>query len=68
MSPTNEPHVRELAQRRTGTLEVTLLWNPRSRRIWISIYDAANEEQTAAPVPHERALDAFDHPYAYLAA
>jgi hypothetical protein len=25
-------------------------------------------ELASAPVPHERALDAFNHPYAYLAA
>jgi hypothetical protein len=45
-----------------------LLWNRRSRRVWVSIYDLANDEQRAVLVPDDRALDAFNHPYAYLAA
>ena len=52
----------------SANLEVTLLWNRRSPRVWISIYNVANDEQAAAPVPHEQALDAFEHPYAYVAA
>ena len=66
--PTLSPHIRELAHRRSANLEVTLLWNRRSHRVWISIYNVANDEQAAAPVPHEQALDAFEHPYAYVAA
>jgi hypothetical protein len=46
---------------------VTLVWNPRSRRVWISIFDLASDEQQAVPVPHDRALDASNHAYAYLA-
>ena len=68
MTPTPFPPLRELAQRRTANLEVTLLWNRRSRRVWISIYDIDTDEQRAALVPHDRALDAFNHPYTYLAA
>jgi hypothetical protein len=68
MANTLSPNLRELAQRRSANLEVTLLWNRRSRRVWISIHDLASDEQHAAPVPDDRALDAFDHPYAYLAA
>ncbi len=68
MTPTLTPNLRELAHRRSANLEVTLLWNRRSRRVWVSIYDSTNDEQRAAPVPDERALDAFNHPYAYVAA
>jgi hypothetical protein len=68
MPATLARHLRQLAQRRSGYLEVTLLWNRRSRRVWISIHDLANDEQYAARVPPERALDAFNHPYAYLSA
>ena len=67
MTPNLSPHLRELAHRRSANLEVTLLWHRRSRRVWISIYDFANDEQRAVLVPHDRALDAFNHPYAYLA-
>jgi hypothetical protein len=68
MTPTLSPQLRELAHRQSANLEVTLLWNQRSRRVWISIYDLAKDEQRAVLVPHNRALDAFNHPYAYLAA
>ena len=68
MTPTPSPDLRELAQRRSANLEVTLLWNRRSRRVWVSIHDLANGEQRATPVPRDRALDAFNHPYAYVAA
>ena len=68
MTPTLSPHLRELAHRQSANLEVTLLWNRRSRRVWISIYDLANDEQRAVLVPEDRALDAFNHPYVYLAA
>jgi hypothetical protein len=68
MTPTLSPHIRELAHRRSANLEVTLRWNRRSRRVWISIYNAANDDQTAVPVPMSRPLDAFEHPYAYIAA
>ena len=68
MTPTLSPQLRELAHRRSANLEVTLLWNRRSRRVWVSIYDLANDEQRAVLVPHDRAMDAFNHPYVYLAA
>jgi hypothetical protein len=68
VTPTLSPQLSELAHRRSANLEVTLLWNRRSRRVWISIYDLANDEQRAVLVSHDRALDAFNHPYAYLAA
>lgn len=66
MTPTLSRNLRELAHRRSANLEVTLLWNRRSRRVWVSIYDLANDEQRTAPVPCDRALDAFNHPYAYV--
>ena len=68
MPATLARHIRELAQRRSANLEITLLWNRRSRRVWISILDLTNDEQFATRVPPEHALDAFNHPYAYLSA
>jgi hypothetical protein len=67
MSP-SASHVKELAQRRSDNLEVTLFWDRQSERVWISVYDSASEEQFSKPVPGAQALDAFNHPYAYLAA
>ena len=42
---------RELAQRRSGDVAVLLLWHPESVHI---------------DVAPDKALDAFDHPYAYV--
>jgi hypothetical protein len=66
MTTTLSPHLRELAHRRSANLDVTLLWNTQSRQVWVSIHDLANDQQRAAPVPQDRALDAFNHPYAYV--
>ena len=60
--------IRQLAQRWSANVEVTLLWNRSSQRVWISVYDVTTDQQQAAPVPNDRALDAFNHPYVYLAA
>jgi hypothetical protein len=60
--------IRELAKRRSANLEVTLLWNRQSQRTWISVRDLANGSESAVIVPNERALDAFRHPYVYMAA
>ena len=68
MTSTLSPHLHELASRRSANLEVTLLWNRQSRRIWVSIHDLASDEQRSAHVPNDRALDTFHHPYAYIAA
>jgi hypothetical protein len=68
MATTLAHDVRELAQRRSADLEITLLWCRRLRRVWISILDLASDEQYAARVSPEHALDAFNHPYAYLSA
>ena len=65
---TQPAHIRELARRCSANLEVALMWNPRSGRVWLSIFDPATEEQISLPVPSERALDAFQHPYAYVGA
>ena len=57
----------ELAHRVGGGLEITLYWRRFENSIGVEIYDTAAEETTAFPVPAERALDAFHHPFAYMA-
>ncbi len=58
---------RELARRVTGGLEITLYWNARDDSVGIEVYQAATAETIAFPVPADRALDAFNHPFAHLA-
>jgi len=58
---------RELAQRVNDGLEITLYWHPFDNGTSIDVYATATEETISFPVPAERALDAFYHPFAHLA-
>ena len=62
----NEP-TRELAQRRTGSVEVLLLWHPISNKVELRIHDTSSEEDFGFQVPPGEAMEAFRHPYAYAA-
>ena len=57
----------ELARRVGGGLEVTLYWGRLENSISVEIHDTATAETTTFPVPADRALDAFHHPFAYMA-
>ena len=59
---------RELAQRITGGLEITLYWNAYDNSTNIEIHQKATRETIGFPVPANRALDAFHHPFAHLAS
>jgi hypothetical protein len=58
---------RELAQRLSGTDEVLLLWHPESERVELSVRDVATGAGFHLEVARDSAIDAFYHPYAYLA-
>lgn len=60
------PPIEELARRYSANLEVALLWCRRTGQVWLTIFDVATEEQISLPVPGEHALDAFQHPFAYI--
>ena len=59
---------RELASRRNGGLEITLYWHAHDNSTSIDVYQEATDETISFPVPRDRALDAFHHPFAHLAA
>jgi hypothetical protein len=58
---------RELAQRLSGADEVLLLWHPDSKRVELSVRDLATGVIFDLEVAPGSAMDAFYHPYAYLA-
>jgi hypothetical protein len=60
-----ETSTRELAQRRSGTVEVLLLWHAEIDRVDVSLHDSATDAGFHIQVPPGNALDAFYHPYAY---
>ena len=61
------PPLRELAQRASGTAEVLLLWDPKSGRVELSVRDVASGAGFYVEVEPASALEAFYHPYAYVA-
>lgn len=63
-----EQHRRELARRVSGGLEVTLYWSPLDNSVSVDVWDAASQETLVFDVAPERALEAFHHPFAQLAA
>ena len=56
---------RELAQRRSGTNEVLLLWYPESDRVELAIRNLATGADCQVDVAPSDAIDAFYHPFAY---
>ena len=59
---------RELARRLNGGLEVTLYWNADDNSTSIEVLQTTTDEKLTFAVARERALDAFYHPFAHLAA
>jgi hypothetical protein len=58
---------RELAQRSGDGLEVSLYWEPRDDSLTIVMLDTREGARFEIPVEGACALDAFEHPFAYLA-
>jgi hypothetical protein len=56
---------RELAQRVSDGIEVTLYWGPNDGTIIVEVLDHKAWQTFQVTVPSECALDAFHHPYAY---
>jgi hypothetical protein len=58
---------RELARRRTGDVEVLLLWHPDAGSVELALRDRSTGAGFQVEVAPEDAIDAFYHPYAYAA-
>ena len=59
------PELRELDHRRGDGFDVKLLWSARSGKVFVAVEDARTDEAFRIAVDPDRALDAFNHPYAY---
>jgi 3-methyladenine DNA glycosylase Tag len=57
---------KELAYRNQNGLEVTLLWDPRSNEVSVEVVDHLDDSGFCLPIAGHLALDAFQHPYAYV--
>ena len=60
-----EAPARELAQRKTGSDEILLLWHPDGDRIELLVHDPDTGAGVLVEVAPGDALDAFYHPYVY---
>jgi hypothetical protein len=58
---------RELAARESDGVRVLLLWHPREDAVTVSVEDVRAGQRFHLAVAHDRALDAFYHPFAYAA-
>jgi hypothetical protein len=57
---------RELAHRTNSGLDVSLLWDPGENRVSVLVKDTRTGDVFEVEVgPGERALDVFNHPFAY---
>ena len=65
MSPATA--TRELAARESDGISVRLLWHPQENAVTVSVEDARVGDCFQLAVTPERALDAFQHPFAYAA-
>jgi hypothetical protein len=57
---------RELAHRANGHIEVSLLWRKADGTLRLHLIEVATGVVFEVPIQPEHALDAFNHPYAYL--
>lgn len=57
---------RELAHRVTSDVEVTLLWRKRDNFLTLRLVEVATGVEFEVGIRPEDAMDAFNHPYAYL--
>jgi len=57
----------ELAHRTTDGLDVSLLWSRRTGRLVVAVSDTRTDESFTLDAPRDRALDVYNHPYAYRA-
>jgi hypothetical protein len=56
----------ELAERSNDGLEVRLLWNRGTGEIVLELTDGRTGTTREVQVADDRALDAFQHPFAYV--
>ena len=61
------PATRELAARESDGVHVLLLWQPGEDALTVSVEDSRAGYRFELAVAHDRALDAFYHPFAYAA-
>jgi hypothetical protein len=57
---------REIASRLSGSDEVLLLWHPERDQLELSVRDVETGAGVYLEIARDSAIDAFNHPYAYI--
>ena len=57
----------ELAHRNSNGVDVSLLWSRRTGRLVVNVTDVRTDDSFTLDAPRHRALDVFNHPFAYAA-
>jgi hypothetical protein len=60
--------ILELDQRKSGAFEVSLLWHREIEVVSLRIRDNRSGRSLEVPVTHDRAMQAFKHPFAAAAS
>jgi hypothetical protein len=60
--------IAELDHRKSGPFEVSLLWDRDLETVSLTIRDSRSGRSLELPVVHNRALQAFKHPFAFAAS
>jgi hypothetical protein len=58
----------ELHHRSADGIEVSLLWSRVTNALTVAVEDSRSGLSFVLPAPAEKALDVFEHPYAYATA
>jgi hypothetical protein len=67
MFPQTSASLYELACRESDGIEVALLWDGVEDRVLLSVRDRRTGEWFVCGVDHADALEAYRHPFAYVA-
>ena len=57
----------ELAHRTDNGIDVSLLWSRQTGELVVTVADLRTDESFTLDAPRHRALDVFNHPFAYAA-
>jgi len=63
----NESTLTELHHRSADGIEVSLLWSCVTNALTVAVEDRRSGESFVLAAPAEKALDVFEHPFAYAA-
>jgi hypothetical protein len=64
-SSRKEGEMTELTHRRNEDVEVSLYWDRRHDRLFVLVDDIRAGDRFTIPAARERALEIFNHPFAY---